>query len=429
MDQITNLYKNRAEALLEQVNFLENKLKNLQEQEKTEPKYGRGKKAGFGASGSVFGEEEIDYTGGNIDPKTGAWSASSGGAAIADTEAGDTEIKERMRKIAKGGGIFEKGVEKTEQTAAYKEMAGELERRRQAREAAKSGVKTVASTGDKGGTQKVPGTEAPSGRVAKQPMQIPDSGKIAVTPPTGPAGTGGPGDTSRAPARPQPMAQPTVATGKKQDDAGIDPKLIVLGLAGAAYGGKKVYDYYARQRDGVGKAQEPAKPGAKPQEPAKPIAKAQEPAKPGAKPQEPAKPGTVKAPEPTKPTTPEAQKPAVGTKVAEPAIADGSYSTKEGKIVTPKKTAPSVAERAALGRDLLRARMAQRTQEVAEPTYGQQKPASEAKPNVPETQVKPGDISTKGGQVVSKGSSVSSKAANLLAKSGKGLLHFGVQTG
>ena len=41
-------------------------------------------------------------------------------------------------------------------------------------------------------------------------------------------------------------------------------------------------------------------------------------------------------------------------------IPKGTYSTPEGKVVTPQKSRGTVAERAAMGRDLLRARMAQR---------------------------------------------------------------------
>ena len=75
----------------------------------------------------------VDFSKGGSVHQNKAWTPSTGGAAIADNEAGDTEIRERMRKIARGGGLFGKGVENTEQSPAYYEMQKELKRREAAR--------------------------------------------------------------------------------------------------------------------------------------------------------------------------------------------------------------------------------------------------------------------------------------------------------
>ena len=72
------------------------------------------------------------------------------------------------------------------------------------------------------------------------------------------------------------------------------------------------------------------------------------------------------------------------------------------------------ANRAALDRDLQRAKAALDTNKPMNFEKPGTQAKAEVKPNVPEAQVKPGDVSTKGGKVVSKGSQVSSKVGKLM---------------
>ena len=402
MDQITKLYYYKALQLQEQVAQLEKKLQLLSEEPTTAPKYGRGKRSGLvGGSPTAQGDEDVDFTGGNVDKKSGAWTPSSGGPAVADSEAGDIEIENRMRGIARGGGLFGKGVEQTEQTPAYMEMKGELERRKAAREAAKKGggqqkpqaTQPTDGAGTKGGAGAISsgeasGTEVPSGSVPKQSMTQPKNEKIDLPEPKGPV------DTGRQ--RPQPASQPTVPTGKAEGDSGVDPKLVVLGLAGAGLAGKAIYDRYARQRGKSLKPGEAAKP-------------------------------TPKAPEATKtqagktPVTKALNSRAAGTPMT------GTISEKPlppettigGKPVAKGKG--TVADRAAVGRDLLRAR-AEAAKAVADakekavapqkPTAGTAQPAQTAKPTAT-----PKSVST--------GSQVTNVAKGL----GKGVGSFGAGLG
>lgn len=173
MHYLTQFYKNKADSLMEQIKVLEHQIELIEAQDRNIDwqgsgtyKWGQpGNRTGRPLRGyksgrvdtrdtsmyrpshtDVAGSEDdsiITYTGGTRHAKTGtmqtgAWTPSKGGAAIADNEAGDIEIEDRMRKIARGGGLFGKGVENTEQSPEYYEMHRELTRRRNARSAASS---------------------------------------------------------------------------------------------------------------------------------------------------------------------------------------------------------------------------------------------------------------------------------------------------
>jgi len=170
---LAQFYKNKAELLTEQIKLLEKQIELMEGQDRNidwqgsgtykwgQPGYKTGRPLRGYKSGrvdtrdtslyrpshtDVTGSEDdpvITYTGGTRHKKTGtmqsgAWTPSKGGPAIPDSEAGDTEIEDRMRKIARGGGLFGKGVENTKQTPEYYEMHIELTRRRKARAGASS---------------------------------------------------------------------------------------------------------------------------------------------------------------------------------------------------------------------------------------------------------------------------------------------------
>jgi hypothetical protein len=490
MDQVTKLYYYKSLQLQEHVAQLERKLQLLSEEPTTAPKYGRGKRSGLvGGSPTAQGDEDVDFTGGNVDPKSGAWTPSSGGPAVADSEAGDIEIENRMRGIARGGGLFGKGVEQTEQTPAYMEMKGELERRRAAREAAKKG----------GGQQKPQATQPTDGAGTKGGAGAVSSGKASGTSGrkagTGTSGTGTPGaatgqgagDGSRKYSMPVSPTTKDQTTSGSEDGSGIDPKLIVLGAAGAGLAGKAVYDRYARQRGQSGKPAETAKAG----ETAKP--KAAE----GAKPAEAAKSAEAPKTQAGKTPAPKAPKPKVGENIRVPgSMQKGTYlfdlpaqaewtmnppewemkgrekfsvpqtsvgrkkplskpglERAAGTPMTgsiPEKPLPaettidgkqvsrgpgSVADRAALGRDRLRARADAAKAAAAEASaQGQAKPTAQAAevkaPEVKAPEVQAGSFSTKDGKVVTpkaagqviKGAEVTSKVAKL----GRGVARFGL---
>jgi hypothetical protein len=328
MDYLTNLYRHRAEQLQEQVNMLEAMLKDLHEATPTAPKYGTEKRQ----SGSGMGDSDkmVDWTGGTVNANK-SWSQSSGGPAIADSEAGDREIESRMRNLKKTG-LFGAKISDDKQSAEYRELQGEQERRKAAR-AAGSQPPVKQTSGGSGTASAVP-----TAREVKQTQQTADNTGKATALPTNVTKSGmGLTDEDGRPISVSP--KPTAAAPAPQNNgSGIDPKLYVLGGAAALYGAKTLMDRMGRQRGISSKPAEAPKAG--------------EPAKVGEtpKPAEAPKPG-----ETTKPKAPEAPK------VGEPAVEPGSYSTRDGKIITPKKGAPSVAERSAMGRDALRARMAQKT--------------------------------------------------------------------
>lgn len=355
MDYLTKLYKNNAEILAERVAYLEAQLKYLNEdngqyqgnspnQRTTSPKYGRGTRSGVvGGGGTAQGSEEIDFTGGNVDPKTGAWSPSSGGPAIADTEAGDAEIQSRMRQIARGGGLFGKGIENTEQTPAYKEMAGELERRKAARDAKASGSKAGAEGSVGAGTGKSAVGAGDVGKVGGTDTTA-ISGKDRVPAPTPKVGVGGVPDRL-PPSKPEERTvspKPTGTEGGSDKGSGIDPKLVVLGLAGAGYAGAKAKEYYDRQREKGKGTEKPKTPEAKAEEIKAPEAKT---------PEAKARAGEVKGQPPELLAKPEESGKVGGGRetVKAPESTIGGEPVQKGK--------PSVAERAAMGRDRLRAKM------------------------------------------------------------------------
>ncbi len=426
MDHLTNLYRNRAETLAAKVKYLEEQLSLLNEATPPATAFRAG------------------------DKSQAAWS--------------DLELENRARSIKKGG-LFQK-VTDEEQSQEWKDIQAELGRRKQPKAETKTetGVRTVpVGPGEGSGIRKVPGTEAPSGSVPKQPMVQPKSEKIALPEPKGPL------DTGRQ--RPQPAPQPVVggpgagsvspkkaetaaAETGKEETWSMDPKLAVGAIGAGLYLGNKVAERFARQRGG------PAAPA------------------------EPTKAPAPKAPEATKTQAgktpaPEAPKPKVGEKVRVPgSMQKGTYlfdlpaqakwtmnppewemkarekfgvpqtsvgpqkpfskpgleraagtpmtgeiperplpaeTTIGGKPVAKGKG--TVADRAAVGRDLLRAR-AEAAKAVADAKAKAVAPAIQQTPAEPT--VKQGDMSTKEGKVVSAktkpstGAEVTSKWAKLL---------------
>jgi hypothetical protein len=323
MDYLTNLYRHRAEQLQEQANMLEAMLKDLHEATPTAPKYGTEKRQ----SGSGMGDSDkmVDWTGGTVNANK-SWSQSSGGPAIADSEAGDKEIESRMRNLKKTG-FFGAEISDDKQSAEYRELKGEQDRRKAARTAASQPAKApakppVKQTSGGSGTA----SAVPTAQEVKQTQQTADNTGKATALPTNVTKSGmGLTDEDGRPisVSPKPTAAaPAKPAGGKEAQWSMDPKLIALGIGGGLYAGNKAIEWANRQR---GTSSKPAE-----------APKAAEAPKVG------------EAPKPT-------------PKVSEPVVEPGSYSTRDGKIVTPKKGAPSVAERSAMGRDALRARMAQKT--------------------------------------------------------------------
>ena len=327
MNHLTNLYRHRAEQLQEQVNMLEAMLKDLHEATPTAPKYGTEKRQ----SGSGMGDSDkpIAWTGGTVHSNK-AWSQSSGGPAIADSEAGDKEIESRMRNLKKTG-LFGAEISDDKQSAEYRELKGEQDRRKAARAAGSQPAKApvpAKQTSSGSGTA----SAVPSAKKVDQTQQTADNtGKTTALPTnvtkSGMGLTDEDGRPISVSPKPAPAAPAKPNTGKEAQWS-MDPKLTLLGIGGGLYAGNKAIEWAKRQRGTSPKPAEAPKVG--------------ETTKPAEAP---------KASETAKPKAPEAPK------VGEP----GSYSTRDGKVVTPKKGAPSVAERSAMGRDALRARMAQKT--------------------------------------------------------------------
>lgn len=352
MDYLTNFYKSKAESLQEKINFLEKQLSDLNEQAPPARSFRAG------------------------DTSQAAWS--------------EQELRERSRNIKKGG-LFQK-VSDEEQSQEWKDIQAELARREkkktekpepkvetkvEPKPQAKIAPKPVETKEKPAPTRKP--TEVPSAVATKK--EVEQAQKVADTTqkPTALPTDVGPGrmhmtDMEGRPVSVEPKgaevaqgtysAKPDWAKEKAKPSTGIelDPKAAVLGIGGGLVAGKAITDIVNRQR---GQGMAPKTPEAK------------------------VAPKAVEAP----------AKVTVPAEVPEKPVPQGAYSTKDGKVIVKGK--PTVAERAALGRDLLRARMAQKTGAA------------------PEAEVKPGDMSTKSGKVVNKGSEVTSK----LKKFGKGLAH------
>jgi len=292
MNHITNLYRHRAEQLQEQVNMLEAMLKDLHE---ATPKYGTEKRQ----SGSGMGDSDkmIDWTGGTVNANK-SWSQSSGGPAIADSEAGDREIESRMRNLKKTG-LFGAEISDEKQSAEYRELKGEQERRRAARTAASQPAKApakppVKQTSGGSGTA----SAVPTAQEVKQTQQTADDTGKATALPTNVTKSGmGLTDEDGRPisVSPKPTAvAPAKPSGGKEAQWSMDPKLLALGIGGGLYAGNKAIEWAKRQR---GTSSKPAEA-----------------------------PKAAEAPK-SKP------------KVSKPVVEPGSYSTRDGKVVSPKSGA------------------------------------------------------------------------------------------
>jgi hypothetical protein len=411
MDYVARIYQNKALELQEQVNMLEAMLKDLQEAAPTAPKYGTEKRQ----SGSGMGDSDkmVDWTGGTVHDNK-AWSQSSGGPAIADSEAGDKEIESRMRNLKKSG-LFGAEISDDKQSAEYRELKGEQDRRKAARAAASQPAKTpTPANQSSGGSGTASGV--PSGKEVKQTQQTADNTEKTTALPTNVTKTGsGLTDEDGRPISVSPKPTPVAPTTQNNDD-GIDPKLYVLGGAAALYGAKKLMDRMGRQRGTSPKPNEAPKATEAP--------KAKEAPKPNEAPKAKETPKATEAPKVK-------EAPKATPKVTEPVVEPGSYSTPEGKVVTPKKGAPSVAERSAMGRDALRARMAQKTgipMSFEGPGQAQTPAAAEA-PKMTGGEVKPKVTKAATGVDVAPSSTAGKATAEAGAKAGMGWGAKAVQFG
>jgi len=295
MDYMSRLYQNKAIQLQEQINFLERRLKQLAE--------------------------------------ATAWSPSSGGPAIPESDAGNTELKDRMRNIKQSGD--------RQQSKEYLEMEAELNRR--------TGAKPTTTTTTSAAPAQGSGTNRSDPDVQRGQRPIYPEGQSDSTY-TKPAST------------PKPQAQSTrqtpdtldlynlrkkedsglqgelnkgfgldwlgqsgkdnnivtktmevpggdaighnknvEATKTIQDPTGMDPKGILLAAGAGLYGANKIREYINRQRvspkpanlgSTVPTGQDPVKPSG--QDPVKPSAQdgtrptGQDPVKPSG--QDPVKP-------------------------------------------------------------------------------------------------------------------------------------------
>jgi hypothetical protein len=382
MNHITNLYRHRAEQLQEQVNVLEAMLKDLHE---ATPKYGTEKRQ----SGSGMGDSDkmVDWTGGTVNANK-SWSQSSGGPAIADSEAGDREIESRMRNLKKTG-LFGAEISDEKQSAEYRELKGEQERRRAARTAASQPAKApakppVKQTSGGSGTA----SAVPTAREVKQTQQTADDTGKATALPTNVTKSGmGLTDEDGRPisVSPKPTAAaPAKPSGGKEAQWSMDPKLLALGIGGGLYAGNKAIEWAKRQRGTSSKPAEAPK---------------------GAE-----APKAGEAPKPA-PKTGEAPKPA--PKVSEPVVEPGSYSTRDGKVVSPKSGAGKKGSfrfedpytRAQRLQAEAKAKATGSKAPVAEPTPSEplKMTGGEVKSKVTkaETGVEPGSYSTPEGKVVS----------------------------
>ena len=269
MNYLTNLYRHRAEQLQEQVNMLEAMLKDLHEATPTAPKYGTEKRQ----SGSGMGDSDkpIAWTGGTVHSNK-AWSQSSGGPAIADSEAGDKEIESRMRNLKKTG-LFGAEISDDKQSAEYRELKGEQDRRKAARAAgsqpAKAPVPAKQASSGSGTASAVP-----SAKEVDQTQQTADNtGKTTALPTnvtkSGMGLTDEDGRPISVSPKPAPVAPAKPNTGKEAQWS-MDPKLTLLGIGGGLYAGNKAIEWAKRQRGTspkpveAGKVGETAKPAEAP---------------------------------------------------------------------------------------------------------------------------------------------------------------------
>jgi len=265
MNHLTNLYRHRAEQLQEQVNMLEAMLKDLHEATPTAPKYGTEKRQ----SGSGMGDSDkmVDWTGGTVNANK-SWSQSSGGPAIADSEAGDREIESRMRNLKKTG-LFGAEISDDKQSAEYRELKGEQERRKAARSTASQPAKApakppVKQTSGGSGTA----SAVPTAQEVKQTQQTADNTGKATALPTNVTKSGmGLTDEDGRPisVSPKPTAAaPAKPAGGKEAQWSMDPKLIALGIGGGLYAGNKAIEWAKRQRGTSSKPAEAPKAGEAP---------------------------------------------------------------------------------------------------------------------------------------------------------------------
>jgi len=113
--------------------------------------------------------KNVNFNAGNVDPFSGAFTPSSGGPAISSGEAGNAEIERRMRNIARGAGLFGKGIENTQQTPEYYELKAELDRRRGATQ-----TQRPSTTG--GQFPVYPESNRPVGR--REPSAVPTAAEV-----------------------------------------------------------------------------------------------------------------------------------------------------------------------------------------------------------------------------------------------------------
>jgi hypothetical protein len=435
MDHLTNLYRNRAETLAAKVKYLEEQLSLLNEATPPATAFRTG------------------------DKSQAAWS--------------DLELENRARSIKKGG-LFQK-VNDEQQSQEWKDIQAELGRRKQPKAETKTdtGVRTVpVGPGEGSGIRKVPGTEAPSGRVPKQPMAQPKSEKIALPEPKGPLDTG----RQRPQPAPQPVvggpgaggvspkkAETTAAGTGKEETWSMDPKLAVGAIGAGLYLGNKVAEKFARQRGGPAA---PAEPTKAPRPKAPEATKTQAGKTPAPETPKPKVGEKVRVPDSMKKGTYLFDLPAqaewtmnppewemkgrekfsvpqtsVGPKkpFSKPGLERAAGTPMTGEI--PERPLPAettiggkqiakgkgtVADRAAVGRDLLRAR-AEAAKAVADAKAKAVAPAFQQTPAEPT--VKQGDMSTKEGKVVSKGSQVSSKIGRITKGTLRGAGSLGAALG
>lgn len=314
MNHISNLYRLKAQELQEQVNHLEKLLQQLDENQAPAMVF-----SGTGKGQKAFSDEELE-----------------------------DQIRQNRRT-----GLFGAKVEDEKQNQAFKDAQAELARRRGAQQTAAStkpaptAAPAQQTTTQQSGSSAVKGGGVAPGRkpteiVADIPQQ-PDWLQGATKPLTLPGSFAG----NRQQGAGSPGAAANQATGAgagaKQTGSGIGGKEIAAGVAAAGLGMKAVVDYIGRQRGQRG-AVSPKPPTVERVQPK------------GALPPAEAKAGETKslpAPKEAKalPAPGESTVPAAEAEFPNKAELE---TTVDGKQVSRKP--PSVSDRAAMGRDLLRSR-------------------------------------------------------------------------
>ena len=312
MNHISNLYRLKAQELQEQVNHLEKLLQQLDENQAPAMVF-----SGTGKGQKAFSDEELE-----------------------------DQIRQNRRT-----GLFGAKVEDEKQNQAFKDAQAELARRRGAQQTAAptKPAPTAAqqTTTQQSGSSAVKGGGVAPGRkpteiVADIPQQ-PDWLQGATKPLTLPGsfagdrqqGAGSPGAAANQAAR--------AGGGAEQTGSGIGGKEIAAGVAAAGLGMKAVVDYIGRQRGQRG-AVSPKPPTVERVQPKGALPPAE--AKAGETKSLPAPKEAKALPAPGESTVPAAE--------AEFPNRAELETTVDGKQVSRKP--PSVSDRAAMGRDLLRSR-------------------------------------------------------------------------